>query len=525
MKRFALIFVAVLLSCSLAFAAGAQEKKPAVAAEKVISFNIGQEPTTLDPGLNSGVDGSLVLNHMYEGLMVERNNEFVPAAAESYTVSEDGKVYTFHLKDAKWSDGVPVRAQDFEFAWKRALDPAVASSYSWIFDSASIDTFEAVDDKTFVVHLKSNNPVFLSIISNTTFFPLREDKIDYLTGGWALDPEKVVTNGPFTLAEYKAGDKLVMTRNPHYYDAAKVKVDKIIGYQIVDLTTALTTFEAGEIDAITEVPPAEKQRLMNEDPNFMVSPLNKSGYYAFNIKRAPFDDIRVRKAFSYAVNREDLARNVLKGGEEPAHGLVPSVIYDNQGRQFNKASGDYGIPADGSKVAEARKLLAEAGYPDGKGFPEVELLYIAQDQHKANAEAIQQMWKNNLGVTVNLVNMESSVFHQTRVAHNFDICWGGWNGDYNDPLTHLELYVTGNPLNYADWSNPEFDALIKEGANSSGDKRFDDFYKAEKLLMEDFAYIPVYYGVYTCMINKDRIKDYEVLSTGVYRFAYSDVIE
>ena len=181
---------------------------------KAISFNIGQEPTTLDPGLNSGVDGTMIITHLYDGLLRERNHEMVPATAESYDVSDDGLTYTFHLReDAKWSDGEPVRAQDFEFAWKRVQDPVVASTYSWIFDSGNIESYRAVDDQTFEVTLTAPTPVFLSLLGNATFMPLREDVIDYEDGGWAVDPEKVVTNGPFYMDSYAAGDKLVMKKN------------------------------------------------------------------------------------------------------------------------------------------------------------------------------------------------------------------------------------------------------------------------------------------------------------------------
>ncbi len=522
------LMAAMLIGCSSGSDGGneaSEDKNSESTGKKSISFNIGQEPTTLDPTLNSGNDGTLVLNHLYEGLMIERDNEFVCAAAEKYDVSDDGKVYTFHLRDNKWSDGEPVRAQDFEFSWKRALDPEVASTYSWIFESGGIESFKAVDDKTFEVTLNSNNPVFLSILANTTFFPLREDKVDYLNGAWALDPEKVVTNGAFKMTEYKAGDRLVMEKNENYHDAENVKLDEIVAFMIVDQTTALTAYESGDIDAIKDVPPAEKQRLLNEDPNFMVSPSNGANFYAFNTKKAPFDDVNVRKALSYAIDRQAIVTDVLKGGEEPAHSLVPSVIYDSDGKQFNEVSGDYGIPEDGSKIEEAKKLLADAGYPDGEGFPESTILYNTSETNKAVAEAIQQQWKENLNIDVKLENMESAVFHQTRVAHEFEVCRGGWGGDYNDPLTHLELYTGDNAMNYASWSDPEYDKLINEAKVSTGKERFDKFYAAEKILMESYAYMPISYNVYTCLINQDKIKDFELLSTEVYRFINADIVE
>lgn len=536
MKKVISVMLAVTLTAGLLIgcssgSGGSSDKadsgksKDAEVKEKVITFNIGQEPTTLDPGINEGGPNSLVLNHMYEGLMVEQDHQFVCAAAESYDVSDDGTVYTFHLRDNKWSDGEPVRAQDFEFAWKRALDPEVASPYSWIFESGGVESFKAVDDKTFEVTLNSNNPIFLLLLGGTTFFPLREDKIDYLTGAWALDPDKVVTNGAFKMTEYKAGDRLILEKNEYYHDVDNIKIDKLVGLMIVDQATALNAYEAGEIDAINGVPPAEVPRLLNEDPNLIVSPINGTNYYAININKAPFDDIRVRKALVYAINREDIVNDVLKDGSEPAHGLVPSVIYENDGQVYNQVSGDFGIPLDDSKVEEAQKLLAEAGYPNGEGFPSAELLYNTSETNKAIAEAIQQQWKQNLNIDVTLVNMEAGVFHQTRVAHDFDICRGGWGGDYSDPLTHLELYEQGNDMNYAGFSDPEFDKLMAEGKVSTGKERFEKFHAAEKILMDSYAYIPISYQVSKCLINQDRVTGYYITEGGLYRFTDADVIE
>ena len=233
--------LAVLMGASVVLGSGMTVS--AEGAEKAISFNIGQEPTTLDPSLNSGVDGTMVLTHLYDGLLREIDHEMVPATAESYDVSDDGLVYTFHIReDAKWSDGEPVKAGDFEFSWKRAQDPVVASTYSWIFDSGNIESYRAVDDKTFEVTLSAPTPVFLSLLGNTTFMPLREDVIDYADGGWALNPDKVVTNGAYYMESYTAGDKLVMKKNENFYDADKVNIDEITGLMIVDQTTALTGY-------------------------------------------------------------------------------------------------------------------------------------------------------------------------------------------------------------------------------------------------------------------------------------------
>lgn len=492
---------------------------------KSISFNIGQEPTTLDPGLCSGVDGSLVINHLYDGLLREVNHEMVPATAESYDVSDDGTVYTFHIReDAKWSDGEPVRAQDFEFAWKRVQDPEVASQYSWIFDSGNIASYRAVDDKTFEVTLSAASPVFLTLLGNATFMPLREDVIDYLDGGWAVKPEKVVTNGANYMDSYQAGDKLIMKKNDYFYNKDQVNIDQIEALMIVDTTTALTAYEAGQLDAIFSVPPAEISRLINEEPNFQIVEGGTVNYYCFNEAVEPFNDIRVRQAFSYAIDREAICNDVLKGSHIPAQSLVPGIIYDDEGNVFNEVAGDHGIPTDLSKLEEAKRLLAEAGYPNGEGFPEFEILYNTDETNKATCEALQQMWHDNLGVNCKLVNMESAVFHQTRVAHDFMVCRGGWTGDYADPLTYLEIYMSDNPANYSGFASEEFDQLVNEGRVLTGSERFDKFYEAEKILMESYDYMPISYRGDPVLVNSDKIEGWDWLSTGHASFVYADVV-
>ena len=492
---------------------------------KTISFNIGQEPTTLDPGLCSGVDGSMVITHLYDGLLREMNHEMVPATAEKYEVSDDGKVYTFHLRDdAMWSDGKPVTAHDFEFAWKRVQDPAVASQYSWIFDSGNIESYRAVDDQTFEVTLSAPSPVFLTLLGNATFMPLREDIIDYLDGGWAVDPKKVVTNGAYYMDSYKAGDKLILKKNEHFYNKDLVNIDQIEALMITDTTTALTAYEAGQVDAIFSVPPAEITRLLNEEPNFQIIEGGTVNYYCFNEAVKPFDDIRVRQAFSYAIDRTAICNDVLKGAHVPAQSLVPGMIYDNEGNVFNEKTGDHGIPTDLSKVEEAQQLLAEAGYPNGEGFPEFEILYNTDETNKATCEALQQMWHDNLGVNCKLVNMESAVFHQTRVAHDFSVCRGGWTGDYADPLTYLEIYMSDTFSNYAGFNSPEFDQLVSEGRVLSGSERFEKFYAAEKILVENYDYMPISYCGDKLLVNNDKIIGWEWLSTGVPSFVYADVV-
>jgi len=531
MKRDRIALIAVVFIAILAvplFANGTKEQvtNTVTPVEKSVVVNIGQEPTTLDPGLNAGVDGTLVLTHTYEGLVRFDEGKIIPGIAKSWDVSDDGLVYTFHLRDTGWADGTPVTAQDFEFGWKRALDPEVASSYSWIFQSANVSSFRTVDDKTFEVTLAvSAGPVFLQCLCNTTFLPIRGDKCDYLHGSWALDPETAISNGAFYMTEYKSGDRLILEPNPYYYDKENVNLDSMTFMMIVDQTTALTGFESGEIDALTAVPPTSIPRLINENPDFMVFPANGENYYAFHVTVEGLDDVRVRKALSYSINRKAIVEDVLKDGSQVAYTLVPNVILSPDGSTFNDNVGTYGLPTADEKYGEAKELLAQAGYPDGEGFPELSILYNTNETNKAVAEAIQQMWNTNLGIHVALTNMESAVFHQTRVAHNMDICRGGWWGDYFDPLTHLELYKSDMFGNYAEWISPEYDKLIEEAVVLDGEERFDKFYEADKLLEESYAYMPISYSVNMCLVDNDKITDWQMTPNGTLDFTRSDITE
>lgn len=501
----------------------AQGEQTAAPGAKTLIWNNGAEPTTIDPGVNGGTDAAGIILHMYEGLLKEKDNEMIPAIAETYDVSDDLLTYTFHLRDAKWSDGEPVKAKDFAFAWNRVKDPVVAAPFSWIYDAACIESFQAVDDKTFEVKLSSPAPYFLSLLDNTAFMPLREDKINYAESDWARDPARNIGNGAFQLEKYTTGDRIILTKNPNYYDAANVKIERMEVLMIVDTATALTGYESGQIDVLKEVPTAEVPRLLNEDQNFSVSPTNGSYFYCFNVTRKPFDDIRVRQALSYAIDRSAIVNDVTKGGEEPAHSLIPSVIFDSEGNQFNVKSGDYGIPADLSKLEQAKTLLSEAGYPDGAGLPEITILYDTNDTHKIIAETIQQMWKANLNINVKLLNMESQVFHTTRVAHDFDACRGGWFGDYNDPLTYLDMYVPGTIYNYAGWSSDDYNTLVVEGKTKQGTERFEKFYAADKLLSESFAYMPIYYYTTPTLVNGQKVTNWFMNSKSAYNFVNADI--
>ena len=509
-----------------------------LAADQTLRYNLGADPLTLDPQLNSATEASHIINNVFEGLMREKDGEVVPGIAESYTLSEDGLVYTFTLRDATWADGQPVKAGDFEFAWKRGANPATASEYMYLFESAnilnagaiakgekSIDELgvKAIDDKTLEVTLSAPTDYFLGLTGFATLMPVREDMVDD-EGAWAKDTAKYIGNGPFKMSEYKMGDQIVLVKNENYWNAENVNLEKIVMYMIVDESTAHTRYTAGELDVNELIPTDEIPTLIAEDPTFYIMPKIGTYYYAFNMNNEALKDARVRQALSLAINREQIVKEVTKGGQKVAYGFMPEGITDNEGKSFTETAGDYGVNPKGD-VEKAKALLAEAGYPDGAGLPEIEILYNTSESHKLIAEAMQEMWKQNLGINVKLTNQEWAVFQETTNNNAFDsLARRGWIGDYNDPQTMLEIFESTNTQNIGRYSSETFDTEMQLSRETMGAERMEHLYKAHDILMEDMPIIPVYYYV-TNMMIQDSVHDLELTSTSKLWFGDAEMIE
>lgn len=501
----------------------------------VLKFNLGAEPETIDPSLNGAIDGSHMINNTFEALMREIDGELTPAMAESVDVSEDGTVYTFHLRDAKWSDGKPVRAQDFEYGWKRVLNPETAAPYSthmyyiknaqaYFEGKASIDEvgIECPDEKTFKVTLETPTPYFQSLITRPAFMPLRQDVIEKNPDQWAFTPGQAISNGPFVLDSFATGDKIVLKKNPEYWNADSVKLDAIECRMIVEASTALTAFETGDLDIIGNIPQQEIARIMTEDPQCHILPMLGTYYLEFNVNVKPLDDVRVRRALSLAVDRRSITENVKRGGEIPATGFNPVGLKDSQGRDFNQTAGSYGIDVDNGNLEEAKKLLADAGYPDGKGFPVLKLLYNTSESHKAVCEAVQEMWKTGLGIEIELGNQEWAVFQNTRTEGNFEICRGGYIGDYPDPVGLLELLVEGSKNNHPHWVDKEYNDLIKKSRFAKGKERDDLVYRAEEILMDQAPIAPLFYYTDPVLV-KDYVKGWQKNSMSYWYFGKVEI--
>jgi len=476
-------------------------------------YNLGEDPDTIDPTLNTSVGGSTIISNTFEGLMrLDENEKAIPGVAEKMDVSPDGLVYTFTLrKNAKWSDGEAVTAKDFKYSWTRALDKNTASEYAYqlfyIKNGAKFNAGEAKaedlgievkDDNTLVVTLESATSYFPELMAFPTYFPLREDIVSANPEGWANEPETFVSNGPFQLTEWTMKDQFVFKKNDNYWNAKEVKLPGIIMKMVTDENTALASLKSGEFDMIDVVPPAEIANTVNDGlatiyPNLatymLVFNVGKQSTLPEDVKKV-LSNAKVRKALSIAIDRKAIVENVTKGGQVPAYSFVPKGILNEKGEDF--ANKEY-YDANKANVEEAKKLLAEAGYPEGKGLPTLEFMYNSEGAHKDVAQVIQQDWAK-LGVNVELANQEWKVFLNTRQQGGYEIARHGWSGDYVDPMTFLDLWVTGGGNNDAGYSNPEYDKLVNDAkAEQDPDKRWDLMHQAEAIVMDEMPIIPLYY--------------------------------
>lgn len=495
---------------------------------QILNFNLGSEPGTLDPQLNKDLYGGSVINNLYEGLFRRIDGVITPAVAKSYTVSTDGMTYTFLLRKSHWSDGSELTAYDFEFAWKRALDPKLASEYA--YQLYYIDGGEnyhkglapadkvgvkAIDASTLEVRLSRPTSFFLELLTTFTYMPTKKEIVENnYDGTWSLSPETSVTNGPFKLEAFTSGSLIKLVKNPEYYNVNKVSLDVINIYMINEATTTLSAFESGQMDIIDSVPNVEVPRLLNESSQLKINPMIATAYYGFNVKKAPLDNINVRKALILSIDRKMLVEEVTKAGELPANGFMPPGLLDANGKDFNAVAGDYGLEYNPDL---ARHLLSDAGYLNSEDFPVIELFYNASESNNLIAATLQEMWKNELGITVELVSQEFAVFQTTKSERQYQIARGSWFGDYSDPLAMLEIWTSDNPINSTGWSNEKYDALIMSAKSKNDASRYNDLYQAESILMSEAPILPLYYYTDLYMVS-DAFIGYEKTNTGLWYF-------
>ena len=508
-----------------------------------IAVNFASEPNTIDPALNSAVDGAVMINHIFEGLYKwvddgSGNATLALGQAKEVTPNADKTVYTVKLRDdIKWSDGKDVVAADFVYAWQRLVDPNTAADYCYMADiilnaneimAGEMDKSElgvkAIDEKTLEITLHTACPYFEEIMAFPALMPIRSDIIEQYGDQWTFSPETYIGNGQYKMAEWSHNEFIKLVPSETYYDVDKLG-PKVIKFALMDDTNAIyAAYRSGSLNFIQEVPVDEIPGLLSSS-ELKVHPYLGTYYCCFNTSKAPFDDVRVREAFSLVIDRNYIVENVTKTGQKPATAFVPSGISDAPGTKddFRAVGGDY-MDVSAEKYQEscerARQLLAEAGYPNGEGFPIVEYLYNTSDNHRLIGEALQNMWQTELGVTVNLVNQEWNTFLDTRKNGDYSIARNGWIADYNDPMSFLDMWLTGGGNNDAQYSNPDYDALIMQ-AKSTSDlaERMSLMHQAEDILMgQDVVHAAIYF--YTDKYMAQGIKGMYFTPLGYYFFGY-----
>lgn len=504
---------------------------------------IASEPQTIDPALNSAVDGAIMTQHMFEGLMKwsdsgnpvnEKGNmnyaALAAGQAESYEKTDNGDgtvTYTFKIRsDAKWSDGQPVTANDFVYSWQRLANPLTAADYCYMIDMvqgyAAVNAgkadpttlgVSAPDESTFVVNLTYDCPYFLEICAFPAAFPVRQDIIEAYGDTWTTDDNSshYISNGPWKLAEWVHDSYIKMVPNEYHYDAANLGPNSLTFQLMEDQNSMLAAYRSGDLQFIEDMPVDEIAGLLASGELNIVDYIG-TYYVCYQTQAAPFDNALVRQAFTLAIDSKYIVEQVTQTGQVPATGFVPAGIYDADpnGDDFRTVGGDYwDAPVDDAtyqaNCEKARQLLAEAGYPNGEGFPTVTYLYNTSDAHKAVGEALQQMWQEELGVTVQLQNQEWNAFLETRKKGEYQIARNGWIADYNDPCSFLDMWYTGGGNNDAQYSNPEYDAMIDAAkATSDPAERMSYFHKAEDIIIgQDWALGPIYFYTQKYMMADD----------------------
>lgn len=508
----------VAILASMAGGAYADKMHPVtgekLAEDQTFTYRLLDGIPTLDPQLNEDVSGSDILRDLFEGLTnQDADGNTIPGVAESWEGSEGNTVWTFKLRDnAKWSNGDPVTAGDFVYAWRRAADPATASPYSWYIDLMSIANasevlagdkspeelgVEAVDDHTLRVTLSQPLPYFVAMTSHATTFPTHKATIDAHGDQWTR-PENMVSNGAYKLTEWVLNERTTRERNEMYWNNEATILDKVVTLVINDENAALTRWRAGELDW-TAPPTGQFLALKAELPEETHSnPTLCSYYYTFNLSDSgpeAFKDVRVRQALSMALNRNVVTENILQGGQIPAYTFTPGATAG-----FTVPDVPMASMTQEERDAKAKELMAEAGY--GADNPlKFTLLYNTSEGHKNIAVAASQMWKEKLGVEAVLENQEWKTFLDTRGQQNFDMARGGWCGDYNEASTFLDLVTTNSGYNDGKYSNAEVDELMAS-AKTSADPS-SNYTRVEQIMAEEVPLITVYHYTSTMMLKKD----------------------
>ena len=483
-----------------------------------ITVQIGPNPETLDPALNSAVDGGNMLITLFETLLIiDQDNKVQPGQAEKYEVSPDGLTWTFTMRDGlKWSDGTELNAKDFEYTFKRIADTNVAAPYAETvigmiegykdaIDSKNPEKLnvKASDDgKTLTIKLAYPCSYFDKIVAFGTMSPVQKATVEKNGDSWATKPETYVCNGPYTITEWTPSEKIVCKKNENYkggWDSSKIVNDKLTFLLLEDSSASYTAYTGGTAQLIKDVPTEEIPTLKKDKKDeFNVDPILGTYYLSMNLNKAPFNNKNVRKALSLAIDRDYVANTVMQGTDTPAYNYVGTGVDDVETGKFlenSKAAngGKTYISEDyKANLEEAKKALAEAGYPEGKGFPTITYSTNDTGYHKALAEYLQKVYKD-LGITMNIDIVDWSSFTPKRRAGEYEMARNGWVMDYNDASNMIELFTSTNGNNDGKYNNPAFDKAMNDSKVADKTAHFAALHEAEKIVSEDYGFIPVAY--------------------------------
>ena len=527
--------ISIVMLISLTGCGGGESNVSAGNKSGTLYWGNGTEPQSLDPQIATGVPEHHIISAVMEGLVLKdrKTLEPRPGVAKSWDISDDGRVYTFYLRDnARWSNGDPHTAHDYAWSWWRALQPALGNLYAYMlfpienaqkYYEGDISDFDqvgvkALNDRTLQVTLKYPTPYFLQLLDHYSLFPVHQATIEKFGDAdqrgtrWTYEGN-LVGNGPFQLVDWKINRRIVVQRNPHYWDKENVSLNEIIFIPIENIVTEERMFRAGQLH-VTSSLPADKISVYREakDPELRIAPYLGTYYYRLNVRKPQLKDPRVRRALAMTVDRQKLVDNITKGGQLPAYAMTPP------GTMGYFPRSDLKFDPQGAK-----KLLADAGYPNGDGFPPTEILYNTNEGHRKVAVALQDMWKKHLNIDIRLLNQEWKVYLDSESAGQYEISRAGWIGDYVDPNNFLDLFLCGGGNNRTGWCNEEYDRLILDVAPSmsSHSERLEVFQQAEKILLDDMPIIPIYTYT-TVQLVDSSVKNFDanIMNAASYKDLY-----
>ena len=502
--------IVFLVLCAIALGGCGEELSPVEKATSKQELLVGNsaDPETLDPSLATGLSETKILRALFEGLVRadKKTLEVKPALAKRWTISEDGLKYVFYLDErAKWSDGTKLTASDFVFSFRRSLTPTIPAEYASLLlhiknaqkirsgkekDFSKLGV-KAIDNNTLQIELEKPCPYFLSLLYHTIYFPLPKHTLekfgaDKFPNAIWTKPQNIVSNGAFKLELWQINNKVRVVRNKYYRDLKSVKLNAIEFYPITNINTEDRAFRAGQLHLTDSITPHRVSSIIKQTPqNFRSDKWLGVYYYMFNTRVKPFDNPKVRKALSLVIDRQAIIDSFLKAKQQPAFAFVPDGCGGIKTSPKIEKTGD---------IAKARKLLSEAGFPDGKGLPTIKITYNVSEQHKPIAEAIQQMWKTHLGVEAELYNLSWPAYLAARRNKDFQVARASWVGDFAEPETFLEIFSKDSALNHSGWINEKFDSLLAKARNSKSKAvRLKYLSQAEEILIESAPIIPIYF--------------------------------